>query len=81
MKTEGLSSILSAPTMWIHYLMIKLFKYLKISNDEISECYKNKLYNSIKRIKRIKKFFKNNKLQDSKEYLYWKQKLLDETKN
>ena len=67
--------------MWIHYLIIKLFKYLKISNDEISECYKNKLYNSIKRIKKIKKFFKNNKLDDSKEYLYWKQKLLDETKN
>lgn len=67
--------------MWIHHLIVKLFKYLKISNDEISECYKNKLYNNIKKIKRIKNFFEQHNLEYSKEYLKWKQKLLDEIKN
>lgn len=67
--------------MLVYHLMIKLCKYFNVSNDEISECYKNKLYHSIKNIKRIKKFFKLHKLENSKEYLFWKQKLLDEIKN
>lgn len=61
--------------------MIKLCKYFNISNDEISECYKNKLYHSIKKIKRIKKLFKIHGLENSKEYLTWKQKLSDAIKN
>nr|DAS31905.1 MAG TPA: hypothetical protein [Bacteriophage sp.] len=67
--------------MLIYHLIIKLCKYFNISNDEISECYKNKLYHSIKKIKIIKKFFKIHGLENSKEYLTWKQKLSDEVKN
>ena len=73
-------NLLQKKNMWFHYLIIKLLKYQKISNDEISECYKNILYNIIKRIRRIKKFFKYNGLENSKEFLTWKQKLLDEIK-
>ena len=61
--------------------MIKLCKYFNLPDDDISECYKNKLKKSIKRINKIKKFFEYHNLDNSKEYLYWKQKLLDEVKN
>jgi hypothetical protein len=67
--------------MLIYNLMVRICKYFNISNDEISECYKNKLYNSIKKIRRLKQFFKNHNLDNTKEYLFWKHKLLDEIKN
>nr|DAN37399.1 MAG TPA: deoxyuridine 5'-triphosphate nucleotidohydrolase [Crassvirales sp.] len=67
--------------MLIYHLMIKLCKYFNLPDDDISECYKNKLKNSIKRINKIKKFFEYHNLDNSKEFIYWKQKLLDEIKN
>lgn len=50
--------------------MIKLCKYFNLPDDDISECYKNKLKNSIKRINKIKKFFEYHNLDNSKEYIY-----------
>lgn len=49
--------------------MIKLCKYFNLPDDDISECYKNKLKNSIKRINKIKKFFEYHNLDNSKEYI------------
>ncbi len=61
-------------------LIIKVLKWVGTSNNEIAKCYKNRLRCSVCIIRKINNFFKKHSLTATDDYIFWKNKLLDELK-